>query len=262
MLLLYFVEATCTKQGKNPDEACLSWSQDGKALIIKDQDELMRSVIPHVLHSKGSFTSFTRKLYRWGFRQKDVKCSRGRLASAATVKIFFHQFFQRGDKALMSKMRSTTAERTNSTNFVESKLTLERRLGAPTVICTGTSSIAQHQDALVKRLIERPLSMEYLHQQLLDAASLTNVRLSSFNPILPGHNHHFFEPTFQPLRSPASTFGMESIPFQRAVTLYLSRNRANALELKQKQAEIVTSALEDLARFVEQTKLFLNFHSD
>jgi len=45
----------------------LVWTKDGKAFVIKDQDEFVRTILHNHLQG-GKYSSFIRKLYRWGFQ--------------------------------------------------------------------------------------------------------------------------------------------------------------------------------------------------
>jgi hypothetical protein len=84
------------------DDYCVKWMNDGKSFIITNPDEFTKVVVP-MFFKPTKFSSFTRKLYRWGFRQ----VNRG--IGPEDPIIFGCDFFQRDDAALMTKMRSTTA---------------------------------------------------------------------------------------------------------------------------------------------------------
>ena len=47
---------------------CIEWDSDGTAICIRCQETLMSTVVPLFFHTTKKFKSFTRKLYRWGFR--------------------------------------------------------------------------------------------------------------------------------------------------------------------------------------------------
>jgi hypothetical protein len=84
---------------------CLRWTPDGKGVILRTtSSELQDKILPLASSCGGKLLSFTRKLYRWGFRQAR--------SSYAKEKIFCHPLFQRDDKTLMVGMKSTTAEGT------------------------------------------------------------------------------------------------------------------------------------------------------
>ena len=87
------------------DDFCVKWLEDGKSFIIDDPDTFTKKVVPQYFKPT-KFSSFTRKLYRWGFRQ----INRG-MGQDDPV-IFGSDFFQRNKPELMAKMKSTTAAAT------------------------------------------------------------------------------------------------------------------------------------------------------
>eukprot|EP00543_Licmophora_paradoxa_P004362 CAMPEP_0202441758 /NCGR_PEP_ID=MMETSP1360-20130828/1260_1 /ASSEMBLY_ACC=CAM_ASM_000848 /TAXON_ID=515479 /ORGANISM="Licmophora paradoxa, Strain CCMP2313" /LENGTH=477 /DNA_ID=CAMNT_0049056881 /DNA_START=114 /DNA_END=1547 /DNA_ORIENTATION=- len=106
MLMLTYVEKDCAADSKKkPDESCVYWILEGRAFIIRNKDELVKTLLP-MFFRQAKFPSFTRKLYRWGFRQISVAPDR---ISNRREMIFGHEFFQRDNKPLMSRMRSVTA---------------------------------------------------------------------------------------------------------------------------------------------------------
>lgn len=86
-------------QGK---DFCVVWLPDGKSFVIKNPDEFTRYVVPKFFKVT-KFSSFTRKLYRWGFRQ----INRG--IGPDDPIIFGNDNFDRDAEQLISKMRSITA---------------------------------------------------------------------------------------------------------------------------------------------------------
>lgn len=87
---------------KHPEGFCVAWLQDGKSFVIRNPDDFTRKVLPKFFKAT-KFSSFTRKLYRWGFRQ----VNRG--IGPDDPIIFGNEFFQRDDAEMMVKMRSVTA---------------------------------------------------------------------------------------------------------------------------------------------------------
>jgi hypothetical protein len=87
---------------QDPKDFCIAWCEDAKSFVIRDPDTFTRHVVPKFF--KGTkFSSFTRKLYRWGFRQ----INRG--IGPDDPIIFGNECFQKEDRALIAKMRSVTA---------------------------------------------------------------------------------------------------------------------------------------------------------
>jgi HSF-type DNA-binding len=87
---------------EQPEGYCVAWLPDGKSFVIRNPDEFTRQVLPKFFKAT-KFSSFTRKLYRWGFRQ----VNRG--IGPDDPIIFGNEHFQRDNAEEMSKMRSITA---------------------------------------------------------------------------------------------------------------------------------------------------------
>lgn len=98
MNLMKYVE----EKNKTEKEFCVSWLPEGKAFVIYNIKEFTNSVIPKFFKAS-KFCSFTRKLYRWGFRQ----LNRG-IGPDEPI-IFGNEYFQRDNADLMVNMRSITA---------------------------------------------------------------------------------------------------------------------------------------------------------
>jgi len=101
MLMLTYVEKLAKDNGSDP---LMAWTPDGRAFVIHKKDALVSEVLP-LFFKQGKFASFTRKLYRWGFRQVSISLERVQRKEM----IFGHEYFQRDNKELMAKMRSVTA---------------------------------------------------------------------------------------------------------------------------------------------------------
>ena len=83
----------------------VEWTSDGTAFVIRNKDELVKKWLP-LFFSQSKFLSFTRKLYRWGFRKTLLSKESDK---GASVVAFGNIYFQRNNHALMSQMRSITA---------------------------------------------------------------------------------------------------------------------------------------------------------
>ena len=101
MNLMKYADEQCKKD----KDFCISWMPEGKSFVIKSPDEFSRNVVPKFFKPT-KFSSFTRKLYRWGFRQ----INRG--IGPDDPIIFGNEYFDRDNEELMSKMRSITAAST------------------------------------------------------------------------------------------------------------------------------------------------------
>ena len=113
MLMLIYVDRENTGEKERKHilrAAAVSWILDGRAFIIRSKDDLVKDLLP-MFFRQSKFASFTRKLYRWGFRQVSVSVSAERILSSNNKRemIFGHELFQKDNKALMARMRSVTA---------------------------------------------------------------------------------------------------------------------------------------------------------
>jgi hypothetical protein len=119
MLMLMHVEKECAKSGRKPGHAPVAWMPDGKSFVIRSKEKLVSDLLPQFFR-QGKFSSFTRKLYRWGFRQ--VNMQRDRQPQAM---YFGNEYFQRDNKAQLTNMRSITAAGIRREKAAESKQTEE-----------------------------------------------------------------------------------------------------------------------------------------
>ena len=106
MLMLMYVDKEFRTTGSNPEDVCISWILDGRAFIIRRKEDLVKQFLT-LFFRQTKFPSFTRKLYRWGFRQ--VSVAPAHAGDNKREMIFGHEYFQRDNKALMGRMRSLTA---------------------------------------------------------------------------------------------------------------------------------------------------------
>jgi hypothetical protein len=83
------------------------WSDDGKSIVIQNPREFVRHVVPRFFKGSTKFSSFQRKLYRWGFLR--VADFRKRTSSGEEVISYQAANFQRGRMDLIKRMRSITA---------------------------------------------------------------------------------------------------------------------------------------------------------
>ncbi|CAJ1959829.1 unnamed protein product [Cylindrotheca closterium] len=104
----------------DPKTFCIAWLPDGKTFIIRDPEEFTRKVLSHFFKAT-KFSSFTRKLYRWGFRQ----VNRG--IGPDDPIIFGNEAFQRDREELMANMRSVTAASTRKQEKSSLEIALAQR---------------------------------------------------------------------------------------------------------------------------------------
>jgi HSF-type DNA-binding len=103
MLMMMHVEKLHANSGKRAGQSPLEWMPDGRGFVIRSKERVVNDILPQFF-PKTKFSSFTRKLYRWGFRQVVIP------GGGETRELFFgNEYFQRDQKHLLKKMRSTTA---------------------------------------------------------------------------------------------------------------------------------------------------------
>lgn len=107
MLLLIHIERIFAKSGRSDKHAPIAWALEGRAFVISDREELVSTWLPRFFRH-GKFQSFTRKLYRWGFRQVNLPRELSRETDRELV--FASPHFQRDQRNLMTFMKSVTAE--------------------------------------------------------------------------------------------------------------------------------------------------------
>jgi len=81
----------------------IDWNSSGLYFIIKNPKVFIDKVI-HQFMKGCKYSSFVRKLYRWGFRQPN---------NAKQSQCFYNKYFQRGEKAMCKKMRYLTINNVN-----------------------------------------------------------------------------------------------------------------------------------------------------
>mmetsp|Transcript_33140 Transcript_33140/g.66854 ORF Transcript_33140/g.66854 Transcript_33140/m.66854 type:complete len:440 (-) Transcript_33140:1901-3220(-) len=93
-------------------EQPISWLPSGDGFVISRPNEFTLNVLPRFFSQSTEFSSFTRKLYWWGFR----KVSKGSGCEA-----FHHRYFRRSEPGLCRKMkgRSKKKKKSNSSRSKE-----------------------------------------------------------------------------------------------------------------------------------------------
>lgn len=87
---------------KDGTQHIVSWLSNGQGFIIHNKKRFVDTVLPKYFFNDVQFTSFTRKLRRWGFRSKRV---------GHNLIAYSHQMFVKGDKISCLKMRPLNNER-------------------------------------------------------------------------------------------------------------------------------------------------------
>jgi hypothetical protein len=213
MALMRFVD-----QHKDDETYCAAWLPEGKSFVVRNPDEFARVVVPKFFKAT-KFSSFTRKLYRWGFRQ----INRG--IGPDDPVIFGNEFFDRDNEAIMAKMRSVTAAGTRKS---------DTRPG-------GTNPYGKRPfdgnmyDINVEQQ-KRFLYEQYLQQQ-------TNSQMMHQNPSLyGGMSTNGSMPTYQPhmmaMNKPYEMMQPQGTPTQHMMnTQYIPMQQQPQLEPQQQQQQ-------------------------
>ena len=85
----------------NPEYSCIiSWLDNGNDFIFHDVEAFCRIILPKYFRKTSLFSSFKRKLNRWGFRTRD----RGK-----ETRIYHHPLFSRGGHYKLHQMKQRTS---------------------------------------------------------------------------------------------------------------------------------------------------------
>jgi hypothetical protein len=73
----------------------ISWLPAGRSFMIHKKNDLEKEVLPKYFQKQSKYSSFTRKLNRWGFQ---------RVARGPETGAYFHRLFRRGEYRLCMRM--------------------------------------------------------------------------------------------------------------------------------------------------------------
>jgi HSF-type DNA-binding len=113
MITLTHVERECAKTKKSESEESIRWVLDGKAFAVQNIDQFCETWLP-MFFGQSKFPSFTRKLYRWGFRKINIASIPNRKSYSENAIFFGSTHFLRDDKSQLSLMKSVTAAKARS----------------------------------------------------------------------------------------------------------------------------------------------------
>jgi len=120
MLTLTHVDRYVAASGADASEQSIGWVLEGHAFVIRDKDRFCAEFAP-TFFGQAKFSSFTRKLYRWGFRK--VNMAPHNVAESADPDSYYfgNEYFQRDNKELLAQMKSVTAAKTRTEQAQENK---------------------------------------------------------------------------------------------------------------------------------------------
>ena len=113
MLTLTHVDRERSKSGIPESGESIGWVLDGTAFVVQNIDQLCATWLP-MFFGQSKFSSFTRKLYRWGFRKINVASIPNGTSYSDNALFFGNEHFLRSDKSQLSLMKSVTAAKTRS----------------------------------------------------------------------------------------------------------------------------------------------------
>jgi len=116
MMLIVYVESVCARPGRKKETESIGWIPDGKSFVIWNTQHFTTTWLA-MFFGQLKFSSFTRKLYRWGFRQVKLRLSI-KDDQSNRIMCFGNENFQRDDLSLLSKMSSVTAEKCRGQKFI------------------------------------------------------------------------------------------------------------------------------------------------
>jgi HSF-type DNA-binding len=113
MLTLTHVERERRKSGIPESGESIGWVADGTAFVVQNIEKLCATWLP-MFFGQSKFSSFTRKMYRWGFRKINVASIPNGSSYSENALFFGNEHFLRSDKSQLSLMKSVTAAKTRS----------------------------------------------------------------------------------------------------------------------------------------------------
>ena len=195
MLTLTHVERHVAATGADALEQSIGWVLEGHAFVIRDKDRFCVEWVP-IFFGQAKFSSFTRKLYRWGFRK--VNMAPHQVSESATLDALYfgNEYFQRGKKELLLKMKSVTAAKTRTEQALESKKSAVARPGPSTEafqrnfqLQSGVDVAAVHHQVLplnplAPQQVTEAFQRNFQLQSGVDAAAVHH-QVLPLNPLAP-----------------------------------------------------------------------------
>lgn len=166
MLLLIHVEKSSATSGAAAKKESIGWTMEGKAFVIRDKQEFLRTWLPLFFRS-AKFPSFSRKLYRWGFRQLRMK--QGFDSKSDRELYFFNPDFQKEKKDLMCNMSSVTAETKRQEKKREASGDVEAVNAAPLTLAQYREAFRKESDP--SSSIRHSSELTHQHSPLLNLLS-------------------------------------------------------------------------------------------
>jgi hypothetical protein len=159
----------------------ITWLPHGRGFVILRKKAFEQSILPKYFHKQSKYSSFTRKLNRWGF----VRVTRGAEAGA-----YYHQFFRRDGHALVMQMSCSSNAKGAATTIQASPLVEPMssglfQLGMNAAPAPGNQllQLQLHQQLIQQELMRRALANQQQQFQV-QAPQLNNNTAASLRMLL------------------------------------------------------------------------------
>mmetsp|Transcript_6167 Transcript_6167/g.11684 ORF Transcript_6167/g.11684 Transcript_6167/m.11684 type:complete len:309 (+) Transcript_6167:1051-1977(+) len=153
----------------------ISWFSNGKGFAIRNKKLFVETVLPNHFFKDVQFTSFTRKLRRWGFRS--YRIGHNQIA-------YSHEMFMRGDKISCLMMCPLNNERDVPASSVRSRAADLLQQPQRHRLSSATSTMSQDKETL---LVNNPVTVaQNRNQQVLIQQDSSMMVLGPM--AFPGHN--------------------------------------------------------------------------
>jgi len=142
----------------------ITWLPHGKAFVIYQKEKFTRDILPRYF-KETKYTSFTRKLNRWGFE---------RIKKGPEIGAYYHKFFLRENPELCTKMTCVGSKARSLDNDDMSSVKY------PEVVAQSSASESDSQHASSSSRILQQLHMFQLQKNPLAPPSEETLRSSFF----------------------------------------------------------------------------------
>jgi len=163
MLALTHVNKHVAITGADPLQQSIGWVLEGHAFVIRNKEQFCLQWLP-MFFGQAKFSSFTRKLYRWGFRKVNMSPHHAVETAPSDAYYFGNENFQRDNKELLTQMKSVTAAKTRTEQAQENKKRSQSMSAPEAGAGLDYDMMAQQQ--------QQGMSLSMLAPQQLQAASL------------------------------------------------------------------------------------------
>mmetsp|Transcript_12679 Transcript_12679/g.22945 ORF Transcript_12679/g.22945 Transcript_12679/m.22945 type:complete len:755 (-) Transcript_12679:304-2568(-) len=163
--------------------AAIEWLPHGNSFLIQDPKTFAQGTLPVYFKGSSKYESFTRKLYRWGFRQ---------ITKGDDANSYYHEHFQRDDPDQCLRMHCHYSDRELQAQAQSSKAAAARRQRSAS---SGSNLLLRHHhNARSSPFLgaKSPIS------SISNSSTTTTKKRSSFQDIRRSSFKDIRRPNFQP----------------------------------------------------------------